>query len=288
VYVNKNYVGCFSVSAEYNGYEILRKDGDLISNHVTTSTRCYSYNRTQEFFDTFSCLEPYTRTLECYELKDGKNPGDKVCARVEFGEITHYYTYNALNYLTHINYRGVDKEISYEYSAPASKFVIPSGSAFTGCDAIAYTQPTEGFCPVSEPTNSSEKIHENEDEWEIHIEFENLDLDASFLSAEDVLGAIHAMTGINVSEMRMETDTDEQGKVLGVTIYITDEASTDDLLNVVNGCKSDNSQCQGILKYVKSASVTKKAAFKEGSDSIHGMKSAVAAIMIAITLFFSH
>jgi len=298
-FVNKNYlkysytaVGAYhDLVDQYN--MTIRKDNDNITTHKWVyGYSCRSNQGTQADFDDFfdkelySDFTPYDKTIDCDRIED------RTCVR--FGDDGYQYNFNFNDdgYLTGLTRYGAQLyiSISYNFTVVPSDF-LPSEcvSSLCGCDPIAFVEPTEGLCTASDDTTTPEPLNE----WEIHIEFEYLDLNASALVTGNVLRLLHKMSGVDVSNMRIDIDTDANGKVSGVTLYVSsDEDVANGVLKVVNGCKSEGSatQCLDIFHFVKSASMTKSDAFTEGCNSIKMSSiTAILSLMMAIiTLYFSH
>jgi len=310
-YMNKNYRSyyhnCRRSIVSYHEMFLMRKDGDNITHHTYYSMGgCLSEQSNQTELDNFliSSLRPYLAPLDCdsivywylvdndYYLKntyENISTGGRVCERLEDDGYMYRYIYDSDNYITSIvrvGQRPIRKTVTYNFTVPSSAFVLDSGN----CDPIAYVEPTEGFCTASDDTTTP-TTPEQLDEWEIHIDFEGLDVDASLLNSTDILLLVYRMSGVDVSKMRIDVDVDANGKVSGVTLYVSgDEDVATGVLNVVNECKSESSasQCLGIFQFVKSASVEKSGAFTEGGNSIKVSSIiAVMSLMMTIILYFS-
>jgi len=295
--VNQNYM-MYREDRPNKGYYlyVVRKDGDIITEHDSESGSCRSYNASQAAFDAFvnQYLGPLVNTMECDTLYNVVVEGENrtICEIHRSDYYTYNYTYNSEGYCVYISW---DYEYEYgEYGWRRFTYTLepPAAEVFVMhegyCDPIAYTVPSEEYlCPASGPSTNPET---NDAEWEVHIEFEGLDLDVSALNTEEVLSILHDMSGIDVNEMRIEAQTDSTGKVIGITVYLSEEVSANNLMGVVNRCltPSSRSPCDGIMQYVRSVYVIKSDPLviaDEGNRS-NGMK-AITTILFMLTVILS-
>jgi len=128
-------------------------------------------------------------------------------------------------------------------------------------------------------------VIKGDDDWEVHIEFQNLNLSASEVNTSDLLNTLHEMSGIDVSNMMVEVQSDDNGMVSGVNIYVTEEISASDLMDILNGCSSQNS-CRGILQYVSSVSLSRNNLFNDEGNLLVGMMNMIVMSLIITIMFF--
>jgi len=130
------------------------------------------------------------------------------------------------------------------------------------------------------------KVNGGNEEWEVHIEFQNLDLSVSQLNTADLLNTLHEMSGIDVSKMRVEALSDGNGKIYGISIYMNDEISASDLTDIVRGCSSQSSKCEGILQYVSKVTFSRTSLFTEEGNLLVGMMNMIVMSLIITIMFF--
>jgi len=159
------------------------------------------------------------------------------------------------------------------------------------CNSGYYKESGSGYCKLCDCAecdgDGNCKVVGGNEEWEVHIEFQNLYLSASELDTAELLNIIHEMSGIDVSNMKIEVQSDGNGMVYGINIYLTDEISASDLTDIVNGCSSQNSrnQCEGILQYVSSVSFSRKNLFHDEGNLLVGMMNMIVMSLILTIMF---
>jgi len=159
------------------------------------------------------------------------------------------------------------------------------------CNSGYYKESGSGYCKLCACAECDGdghcKVVGGNEEWEVHIEFQNLDLSASEVDTAELLNTIHRMSGIDVSNMMIEVQSDDNGMISGISIYVTDEISASDLTDIVNGCSSQNSrnQCEGILQYVSSVSFSRKNLFYDEGNLLVGMMNMIVMSLILTIMF---
>jgi len=160
------------------------------------------------------------------------------------------------------------------------------------CNSGYYKESGSGYCKscgcAECDGNGKCKVNGGNEEWEVHIEFQNLDMRASELNTAELLIILNEMSGIDVRKMRIEAQSDDNGKVCGIIIYVNDEITASDLTDIVKGCSSQNSrnQCEGILQYVTRVTFTKKNLFNDEGNLLVGMMNMVVMSLIITIMFF--
>jgi len=304
IYVNKNYIKRSVCSNNNCQQTVMRKDDGVISYHDFYSSICFSQNKTQADYDSFfnEHLYDIVSTLECSKIYDIVVDGEnrKVCERVEGGYTYTYtcnYTYNSDNYLIEINCSEdgnmiMNKTISYELYASPEQVTLSSescGNLYNNCDAIACTVPTKGTCedPVDPDTDDEPDTN---DEWEIRIEFDGMNLDASKFNTSEVVDIIHRMTGVDANKLSIEVNSDDNGKVKGLVILVSNKKTAINVFDVLSGCSTANSgkPCEGVLQYTVSASISKKNVFVEEESCFFEVSiiSMLLLMMMSIMVFF--
>jgi len=195
------------------------------------------------------------------------------------------YTFDSDNYL--VRYEGWSNIFEHTmsiYIKYSTRFGAEAFAAtrkdYDNFDPIAYVVPTEGFCPEDPPYSKKE-------EWRVDVEFKDLDLAASEVNTAEIIRSVHDMSGISVTKFRIEVNSDSDGKINGVTIYFYDEISAKDVMGVINGCLSPNSniQCGEILSHVATVTISKTDLFANEGYNIHG-KSNVIAMLLMVAMIF--
>jgi len=139
-----------------------------------------------------------------------------------------------------------------------------------------------------------EYIEVNDKGRAVQIEVDNFDL--SSFNETDFILTLQNSTKVGSDKISVSIDTNEEGRIMRIIIFVDEDVNAQEILNVINECNSKSSieredwheDCPYLFRYVKNAKIITSAHFLSGTSYSHEIRITTylsMVLLMMITLF---